>query len=199
MRSPGAPSIHSRVVVIGDSTVGKTSLLNRIAGRLFDPHERSTVVANFRICARDAGSASVELQIWDTAGQERFRALAPIYFRNAVAAVVVFDCTARATFEHLAQWISDFRDVAGPETAVLVTANKADAAEQRAVSRAEAQAWADSMDYAFIETSARTGDGVQELFDSLVRSVLALQAPRKTSRLPPFAAADGDRDGKCGC
>jgi small GTP-binding protein len=197
MRSPGVTSIHSRVVIIGDSTVGKTSLLNRITMGPFNIHECSTVVSDFRICVHDVNSVSVELQIWDTAGQERYRSLAPIYFRNAVAAVVVFDCTSRATFEHLAQWIHDFREVAGPEAIVLVTCNKADITEERTVSRAEAQEWANSMDYIFLETSARTGAGVPELFDSLVRSVLALQAPQKTSRLPSFT--EDIREDECPC
>jgi small GTP-binding protein len=177
-------SIHARAVVIGDSTVGKTSILNSIASHTFNQHESPTVVSNFKIYAEDVDGVGVELQIWDTAGQEKFRSLSPIYFQNAVAAVAVYDRTNRASFEHLGQWIDDFTEIAGYHTVIAIAGNKLDLVYGVEVGFAEAEEWAKSRNYVIVETSALTGDGVQELFRELVAAILKLQTSHKIPRIP---------------
>jgi small GTP-binding protein len=196
---PHSRSVHCRVVVIGDSTVGKTSLLNHLTLRPFDPQVLPTVISDFRIHTRDINGISVELQLWDTAGQEKFRSIAPIYFRNAAAAVVVYDCTSRETFDHVPRWIEDFREIAGPETVVALAANKTDLRDISVVSRAEALELAASGNYLFLETSARTGAGIQELSDCLISSVLAMQAPPKMTRLMGCHAEEQMEERPCLC
>jgi small GTP-binding protein len=177
-------SIHARAVVIGDSTVGKTSILNSIVSHTFNQHESPTVVSNFKIYAEDVDGVGVELQIWDTAGQEKFRSLSPIYFQNAVAAVAVYDRTNRASFEHLGQWIDDFIEIAGYHTVIAIAANKLDLVRGVEIGFAEAEEWAKSRNYVIVETSALTGDGVQELFRELVAAILKLQTSNKIPRIP---------------
>jgi small GTP-binding protein len=195
---PGS-AVHARVVVVGDSTVGKTSILGHLVSRTFNPHQAPTVVSNFHYYADDVGGIGVELQIWDTAGQEKFRALGPIYFRNASAAIAVYDRTSRESFEHLPQWIDAFTETAGPQAVIAVAANKRDLPNER-VTFSEAEEWAREHNYAIVETSAVTGAGIQQLFSGLVGAILRSLSSERLVRLrseseplPPPA----DEGGKC--
>jgi small GTP-binding protein len=176
-------SIHARVVVIGDSTVGKTSLLNSIISRHFNQYECPTVVSNFHIYTGDVKGTNVELQIWDTAGQEKFRSLGPIYYRNSIAAIVVYDCTARPTFEHLSRWIEEFMETAGSQTAIAIAGNKIDLVDKIEVTWPEAQDWARTQGYIVGQTSAQTGQGVDVLFNELVGAIIAMQTGHRLTRL----------------
>jgi small GTP-binding protein len=174
-------SIHARVVAIGDSTVGKTSLLNSIISRHFNQYESPTVVSNFHIYTGDVKGTNVELQIWDTAGQEKFRSLGPIYYRNSMAALVVYDCTARLTFEHLTTWIEEFMETAGRHTAIAIAGNKIDLSDKVEVTWPEAQEWARG--YIVGQTSAKTGQGVDVLFNELVGAIIRMQTSDRLTRL----------------
>jgi Ras-related protein Rab-5C len=118
---------------------------------------------------------SVELHLWDTAGQEKFRSLTPIYYRSAAAAIALYDCTSSTSFDHLDQWMQNFQETAGDETVIAIAGNKADLTEQRQLSRIEVEKWARSKNYVFVETSALTGDGVQELFVQITKELLQMQ------------------------
>lgn len=163
--------IRSRVVAIGDSNVGKTSILNRLANDYFDPNVLQSVSPNYQSYIQQFQDVKIELQIWDTAGQERFRSLGPIYYRNADAAIAVYDHTRKASFEKLETCIKDFTDVAGINTVILVIANKSDLTESE-VSYQEAAAWAKANNYIIGEASAKTGEGIKELFSKLATSIL---------------------------
>jgi small GTP-binding protein len=162
--SPSA--IQARVVVIGDSTVGKTSLLNRLTTDLFDRSESPTIVSTFHIYRRQLDGVFIDLQIWDTAGQEQYRALGPIYYHNANAAIVVYDRSARQTFENLREWVKAFTDVVGDKAVIFVVANKCDLRNQM-VETSEAMEWARKRGFLFRETSAFDGRGIEELFEEL--------------------------------
>jgi small GTP-binding protein len=164
-------AINARVVVIGDSTVGKTSILNQLVSRTFNPHQSPTVVSNFQYYAEDVGGTGVELQIWDTAGQEKFRSLGPIYFRNASAAIAVYDRTSRESFEHLTQWIDAFIETAGYQAVIAVAGNKLDLDDPQ-IELSEAEDWAKAHNYIIVETSAVTGTGIQALFRELVDAIV---------------------------
>jgi small GTP-binding protein len=181
---PVSPTVHARVVVIGDSTVGKTSLLHNLVSGTFNEHESPTVVSNFHIFAEDVEGVGVELQIWDTAGQEKFRSLAPIYFRNAAAAIAVYDRTSRTTFENLSQWIEAFTEIAGYQTVVAIAGNKLDLTDEAEVTLTEAKEWAEGHNYILAETSALTGAGVQDLFRELVAAILKMYGARRLGKRP---------------
>jgi small GTP-binding protein len=171
-------AIHGRVVVIGDSTVGKTSILNHIVSQPFSPHVAPTVVSNFHFYAEDRNGTSVELQIWDTAGQEKFRSLGPIYFRNSSAAIAVYDRTSRETFDHLADWIEAFTDTAGHQAVIAIAGNKSDLDDPE-VEFSEAEEWARAHNYLIVETSALTGMGIRALMHELVNEIVRTRAKER--------------------
>ena len=178
-------SLH-RVVTIGETSVGKTSIITQLVKKSFNPNEKSTIGAMFVVYNQklDAsvlkidpnniginGDVVVEMQIWDTAGQERFRSLGPIYYRGAEAAVVVFDFTSQNSFERLQSWITAFQDVAGTETIIFIVGNKIDLKDKIQVSAETAQNWAEERGFKFFSTSALTGEGVEEVFRQLSNDI----------------------------
>jgi Ras-related protein Rab-21 len=157
-------SLEAKIVVLGSQGVGKTSLVLRYVGKLF-PHTVSpTIGASFFTFKMTVENYRVKLQLWDTAGQERFRSMAPMYYRKANAAMLVYDITSLSSFESIQGWVTELkRNVEGGLVLCLV-GNKTDLGSQRAVSREQAQEYAESIDACFFETSALTNSGVQEAF-----------------------------------
>ncbi|OHT03122.1 small GTP-binding protein [Tritrichomonas foetus] len=188
-------TFHARVVVIGDSSVGKTSILNQLVEHTFNPFEPSTVGSNYQLYVEEIQGTKVEIQIWDTAGQEKFRSLGPIYFRNAVAAIAVYDQTNRLTFEHLDKWIHDFTEVAGATTTIAIAGNKSDLQSEE-VPFVEAEKWANDRKYLIAQTSALTGAGVKELFKKLAVSILQNQSANQKTLRPPRPVQEKK---KCDC
>jgi Ras-related protein Rab-11B len=178
----GEEKVAFRVVMIGDSSVGKTSIMSRFLRDTFDTDELSTIGVLYDSFVSHCNGCCIEIQLWDTAGQEQYRALGAVYYRNAAAAIVVFDLANRVSFDHLADWMRAFRNVCADTAAVIVVGNKCD----RAVPTEEGKAAAKAYEAAYVETSAKTGQGVHILFDELVQtlapSVVAAEGcdPRKT-------------------
>jgi small GTP-binding protein len=181
-----------RVVAIGDSSVGKTSILTRLMGDPFNPYESNTVGANWHLHTTEVQGEPVELQIWDTAGEERYRSLGPLYYRNAVAAVAVYDVTSRGSFENVSSWIDAYRAVAGPDGLVFVVGNKTDLQDKRVVAFEEGLDWAQERRYEFCETSAQSNEGIEDLFKAVAEKV-------RTVPVPVFrtAQAEQPRPSKC--
>jgi small GTP-binding protein len=173
---PDVAVFRGRIVAIGDSSVGKTSLVNRLMEDRFSPNEQMTVGANWQPFTHSFGTERVELQIWDTAGQEHFRSLGPLYYRNAVGAIVVFDVTDRTSFDNLQNWVAAFTAVAGTNVIVVVAANKCDLEEKRTVSLKEGLDWARSRRFQIYETSAKTGQNVAAMFAALAEAVANVKA-----------------------
>ena len=167
--------IHSRAVIIGDSLVGKTSIFNKLAFNTFSLNEKTTVGSNYQLYIQQIQDIRVELQVWDTAGQERFRSLGAIYFRDADAALAVYDITNRDSFVSLERWINEFVSVAGEKKTVVVIANKCDLAANSQVPFDEAEGWALSKNYMIRQVSAKTGDGIKDLFSDLTYTILENQ------------------------
>ena len=176
-------STHLRVVLIGDSSVGKTSLLNQLIKHKFNEVEQSTLGANYQLYSQTVGDTVVDMQIWDTAGQEKFRSLGPIYFRKAAGAVAVYDQTAKESFDHIGEWIDNFTDVAGSDTVVCIAANKCDLAKKSEISFSVAQQWAKSHGYTIIPTSALSGEGVIELFNEMAKQLAKSKKIKKQSQI----------------
>jgi small GTP-binding protein len=175
MSVPKPPPTRPRVITIGDSSVGKTSIINALIGNGFNPYEQSTIGANWHFYVEIVKGEPVELQLWDTAGQERYRSLVSVYYRNSVAVLVVYDITNRDSFKSVPGWIEAFRSVAGTENAVFVVGNKSDLRDRRTVTFEEASEWAQEMGFDFFETSARTSDGISLLFQVVAERVRQLQ------------------------
>jgi small GTP-binding protein len=187
---PSDLTVHGRVVLIGDSSVGKTSIVNRLIDERFNANEQTTVGANWQLYSTVIDGMRVEFQIWDTAGQEKFRSLGPLYYRNALGAVAVFDVTSRPSFENIGGWITAFTAVAGAETVVVIAANKCDAeGPARRVGAKEAIDWATECGAQVFETSAMTGQNVKQLFEALAEEVVHLQPKRQKKKTEELAAA----------
>jgi small GTP-binding protein len=188
--------VHARVVAIGDSAVGKTSLVSRLMEERFDPGEAPTIGANWQLYVHEFNCERVELQIWDTAGQEKFRSLGPLYYRSASGAIAVFDVTRRSSFESLDSWISAFTEVAGLQVTVVIAANKSDMDHERQVSQKESQDWARQRGCMLYETSAKTGENVAQLFRALAEEVLNRMTPQENKKTD-FMGSGGGGSQKC--
>ena len=118
---------------------------------------------------------SVKMQLWDTAGQERFRAMAPMYYRNAASAIICFDITNQESFNKMMDWVEELRrhmDSGAQDLVLAIACNKCDLESERVVSKARAKQFADKVDALFFETSAKEGAGVNELFQKITESVI---------------------------
>lgn len=163
---------HGRVVLIGDASVGKTSILNRLIEDRYDELEAQTIGANYQLFTQEIDSSRVEMQLWDTAGQEKFRSLIPVYYRNAIAAVAVYDVSNMDSFSHLSDWIEQFQNEAGVAAVVFVVGNKTDLVDDRQVKAEDAESWAHARNYSFFECSAKSGDGVKHLFEEMAKAIV---------------------------
>jgi small GTP-binding protein len=168
--------IRHRVVVIGNAHVGKTSILNKLVSDSFDDNENPTVGANFQVRVEEVKGLKIEIQIWDTAGQEKYRSLSPVYFRNSSAAIVVYDVSDRQSFIDLSQWITSFKGIAEPNSLIFVVGNKTDLSLQ-CVSVEEAKQWAEESGYLLFMTSAKTSEGIRELFKSVAENLVGIPQP----------------------
>lgn len=165
-------SLAVRVVFIGDSQVGKTSIINMFVRSSFEKQQKSTIGAVFHTYEQKVNGQPVVMQIWDTAGQEKYRSLGPIYYRNSAAGVCVFDMTSKETLPSLDKWISEFRKHA-EDALIFVVGNKIDLPEEsQQVTRAEVEEFAAAHDAVCFFTSAKTGENVKELFQNVFDSLV---------------------------
>jgi len=148
-----------KVVLIGDSGVGKSNLLSRFTRNEFSLDSKSTIGVEFATKSIVAEGKTIKAQIWDTAGQERYRAITSAYYRGAVGALLVYDISKHATFENVERWLKELRDHAEANIVVMLVGNKSDLKHQRAVDTNEAMAFAEQHNLAFIETSALDASG----------------------------------------
>lgn len=161
-----------KVVVIGDSAVGKTQILSRFAKNEFYFDSKSTIGVEFQTRTVTIKSKVVKAQIWDTAGQERYRAVTSAYYRGALGAMVVYDITKRTTFDHVAKWVEELRAHADNSIVIMLVGNKADLMEElRAVSTEDALEFAENQGLFFFETSALSGENVECAFFKLLEEM----------------------------
>jgi len=165
--------IMLKVIVLGESGVGKTSLLLRYVSNKFTIATKSTIGTDFLTKQIDVGDKTVTLQIWDTAGQERFQGLGSAFFRGSDGVLFVFDVTRKETFNELERWKQTFLIQIGQEGnndfPVVIVANKVDRADERQVSKEEMETWASNQGVPIIETSAKSGENVEEAFQKIAR------------------------------
>lgn len=162
-----------RLILIGDSTVGKSSLLKYFTEGHYDDTCDPTVGVDFyaRLLEIRPG-VKVKLQLWDTAGQERFRSITKSYYRNSVGVILVYDITKRRSFEHLEEWLEEARLHIEPQRAIyMAVGHKSDMESARAVGTKEGKHFADFHGLKFLETSARTGQNVEEVFLTITKDV----------------------------
>ncbi|RHZ68914.1 hypothetical protein Glove_292g38 [Diversispora epigaea] len=161
-----------KLVLLGESAVGKSSLVLRFVKDQFDDYRESTIGAAFltQTIGLD-NNTTVKFEIWDTAGQERYKSLAPMYYRNANCAVVVYDITQASSLEKAKSWVKELQRQADPNIVIALAGNKSDLSARRVIDTEEAKAYADDTGLLFFETSAKTATNVNELFTSIARKM----------------------------
>lgn len=171
--TPAQP-VNVKLLLIGNSSVGKSSLLLRFSDEQFLPEDESsaTIGVDFRVHKMEVDGKKVKLSIWDTAGQERFRTITSSYYRGAQGIILVYDVSNRESFEALPRWYSELETYVSNSVVKILVGNKVDKEFSRQVSVAEAQQFATRMSSLFIETSAKTSVGVNEVFQEVVEKIL---------------------------
>ncbi|XP_074529016.1 ras-related protein Rab-6A isoform X1 [Halichoeres trimaculatus] len=160
----GNPLRKFKLVFLGEQSVGKTSLITRFMYDSFDNTYQATIGIDFLSKTMYLEDRTIRLQLWDTAGQERFRSLIPSYIRDSAAAVVVYDITNVNSFQQTTKWIDDVRTERGSDVIIMLVGNKTDLADKRQITTEEGEQRAKEMNVLFIETSAKTGYNVKQLF-----------------------------------
>jgi len=157
-----------KVVLIGESGVGKSSLLRRFSGRDFEQETKATIGVEFSIHNMQIDGKNIRTQIWDTAGQERYRAITNVYYRKATGVLLVYDITNHASFRSLSRWLSEARSYAESDACVSMVGNKSDLRHLRTVTRTEAEDFAKENFVNFIETSALDTSNVEYAFETII-------------------------------
>lgn len=171
-----------KLVLLGDSAVGKSSLVLRFVKKQFFEYQESTIGAAFLTQTVEVDDYVVKFEIWDTAGQERYHSLAPMYYRGAAAAIVMYDITNKRSFEGAKSWVKELQRQGNPNIVITLAGNKLDLAEDnRQVSEEEAQTYAEDNSCIFMETSAKTNHNVSNLFITIAKKLPKSAPPPRQS------------------
>eukprot|EP00879_Flechtneria_rotunda_P003368 GHRR01003596.1.p1 GENE.GHRR01003596.1~~GHRR01003596.1.p1 ORF type:complete len:212 (+),score=47.09 GHRR01003596.1:239-874(+) len=160
-----------KVVLIGDSGVGKSNLLSRFTRNEFCLESKSTIGVEFATRSLQVDGKTIKAQIWDTAGQERYRAITSAYYRGAVGALLVYDITKSVTFENVERWLKELRDHADSNIVIMLVGNKSDLRHLRSVNTDDAQAYCEKEGLSFIETSALEATNVEKAFHQILTEI----------------------------
>jgi len=163
-----------KIVLIGDSGVGKSNLLSRFTKNEFNLESKTTIGVEFATKSIISENKVIKAQIWDTAGQERYRAITNAYYRGAVGALLVYDITKQSTFDNVEKWLKELREHAEPHIVVMLVGNKSDLKNLRAVKQEDASAFAEKHRLAFMETSALESSNVDMAFQTIITEIYKL-------------------------
>ncbi|KAJ8541963.1 hypothetical protein K7X08_016829 [Anisodus acutangulus] len=176
-----------KLLLIGDSGVGKSCLLLRFADDTYMESYISTIGVDFKIRTVEQDGKTIKLQIWDTAGQERFRTITSSYYRGAHGIIVVYDVTDQESFNNVKQWLNEIDRYANDNVNKILVGNKADLTANRVVSYETAKAFSDEIGIPFLETSAKDATNVEQAFMAMTGAIKNRMAsqPASNSAKPP--------------
>eukprot|EP01103_Thecamoeba_quadrilineata_P009452 TRINITY_DN19212_c0_g1_i1.p1 TRINITY_DN19212_c0_g1~~TRINITY_DN19212_c0_g1_i1.p1 ORF type:complete len:201 (+),score=24.61 TRINITY_DN19212_c0_g1_i1:57-659(+) len=170
-----------KLLMIGDSGVGKSSLLVRFTEDTYAEAYSCTLSVDFKIRTIQIDGKRIKLQIWDTSGQERFRSITSSYYRGALGVIVVYDVTNQETFDNVKVWFQEIEKSVNPNVSKLLIGNKCDLDAERAVSEADAREYAKSTQIPFMETSAKTAANVEQAFIDMMAVHIKQKIPGNNS------------------
>ncbi|XP_039255249.1 ras-related protein Rab-11B-like isoform X1 [Styela clava] len=168
-----------KVVLIGDSGVGKSNLLSRFTRNEFNLESKSTIGVEFATRSIQVDGKTIKAQIWDTAGQERYRAITSAYYRGAVGALLVYDIAKHLTYENVDRWLKELRDHADNNIVIMLVGNKSDLRHLRAVPSDEAKAFSETHGLSFIETSALDSTNVETAFHNILTEIYRIVSQKQ--------------------
>ncbi len=160
-----------KIVIIGDSGVGKTNLIGRYLKNEYKEDSKATVGVEFGEKKYEINGLKIKAQIWDTAGQERYRAITSMYYKGAKGAFIVFDLSSKSTFQNVEKWFNEIKKTADPTINLILIGNKSDLKDKRQISTEEGENKAKEMNVAYLETSALNADNVDKAFDLLIQEI----------------------------
>jgi len=160
-----------KLLLIGDSGVGKSCLLLRFSDDSFTPSFITTIGIDFKIRTIELDGKRIKLQIWDTAGQERFRTITTAYYRGAMGILLVYDVTDEKSFGNIRNWIRNIEQHATESVNKMLIGNKCDMVDKKVIDTARGKALAEECQIRFLETSAKTGQNVEEAFICLAKDI----------------------------
>ncbi|RLN43263.1 ras-related protein Rab11D-like [Panicum miliaceum] len=200
-----------KVVLIGDSAVGKSQILARFARNEFSLDSKATIGVEFQTRTLVIEHKSVKAQIWDTAGQERqvpslsafrrsdhggYRAVTSAYYRGALGALLVYDITKRQSFDHIPRWLDELRGHADKNIVIMLVGNKSDLEEERAVSTEDAKEFAEKENLFFLETSALQATNVENAFQTVLTEIFKIHSKKNMAADPKANGAAPSLAGK---
>ena len=159
---------HYKIIFLGDQYVGKSSILNRFYQDKFEQDYQATIGLDFHSKNTEIKGESIRLLLYDTAGQEKFKSLIPMYIRDANIILVVYDITVKESFIHTEHWVNETKDLRREDAIFVLIGNKTDLEDKRQVTSKEAEDFANEKGFIFHEVSAKTGDGVEDLFNNKI-------------------------------
>ena len=182
-----------KILIIGDSGVGKTNLLARFADDVFSADFISTIGIDFKIRTIEVNDIRIRLQIWDTAGQERFRTITTSYYRGALGIMLVYDITCIQSFENIKMWLQAIEQHARGDVKKMILGSKSDLEnDRRSVSIEQGRKMADEYNCLFMETSAKTNLNVQEAFFALTLEILKIAELSQLNKMSIQASSEND-------
>ena len=181
-----------KILLLGDSGVGKSSLLLRYTKNEFISDLRSTIGVEFALKYLTIDNFQLKVQIWDTAGMERYRSITNAYYKGAKGVIVVYDICRKKSFENVDKWIDDFKSKADDDAVIILIGNKSDLDEKREVSKEEAESKAQKNKFGFMETSAKDNNNVQKAFETLFHEIVKIYKNKNNIEFNDNKGRDGE-------
>ncbi|CAN6328662.1 unnamed protein product [Urochloa humidicola] len=179
------PGISFKLVLLGDGRVGKTSLVLRYVNNVFSDKQEATVQASYLTKRLVVEGVPITLSMWDTAGQEKFHALGPIYYRDADAALLVYDITDSDTFLRVTKWVKELKQMASKDIVMAIAANKSDLVRLKNIDTQDAVSYAESIGASLFVTSAKAGTGIDDVFSDIAKRLLEKRKGSTDGLSPP--------------
>ena len=202
MSEPVVEGGDVRLLLLGDSAVGKSSLLLRFCEDRFESNFVITIGVDYKVRTLQLDGKLLRLQVWDTAGQERFRTITPAYYRRAMGVLVIFDITNRKSFENVEYWLRNLEDHGDAKVRRVLVGNKGDLSGRRKVALEEASALAQRHSMPYFEVSAKDNTNVEKVFQSVAKAVaethkLEISNSRQKTSVGSRPSGDNATSSKC--